>query len=85
MLNEKKGDTGAGDECIFGGKSQDKNEVDSKKQPGSLTWVFPRVGLRGSSGDAELKKQQLEVLMQTHYTPLDTHIRKHCWEIINER
>lgn len=39
----------------------------------AVTWVIPRVGLRGSSGDAELKKQWLEALMQTHKTLLSTH------------
>lgn len=40
-------------------REKSENEADSKIWPGSLTWVTPRVGLSGSSGDAKLKKHRV--------------------------
>lgn len=52
---------------------QETRRKQEKRELAGLTWELPREGLSGSSEDAELRKQRVKALMQTHWTVLDTH------------
>lgn len=57
-----------------GMKRSQERKSEKKVPPGRLTCVTPRIGLRGSSGDAELEKQRVgSVKVETLNTVRCTH------------
>ena len=62
---------GAGWNCVIGSKKRDKRK---KMWAVILTWVIPCEGLKGSSGDAELRKHWVRSVK------MDTWLEKHAAE-----